>query len=120
MFKFLFLVISSLFWFPILLFVLVCILTVAAITIFILLFGSLLVLLWLLKTIYRVRSGILSARQEIIKEVGQELNNISYWRFGRLTWKRYLKKYKEEKIERKNKENEQEIEEDYENEIDDC
>jgi predicted membrane protein len=103
---------SSLFWFPVLLFILVFLLSVASAIIFILLFGSMVLLLWLLKTIYKARCDLLLARQELIKEIGQELNNISWLRFGKMTLKRYWKKFKEEQVERKLKNEEKET--DYE------
>lgn len=100
---------SSLFWIPACLFILVCVLTVVVGITFILLAGSLLLLLWLLKTIYLVRGGILLARQELIRDIGQELNTISWWRLTRLTWKKYKKRLNEEQIEKKLKEDEKEI-----------
>lgn len=109
MVKFLLVIGTSLFWIPVLLFVLICVLALVTCVTFILLFGSTLLLFWLLKTVYRVRSGFLLARQELVRDVGQELNNVSWWRFGRMIWKRYLKRYREEEIERKLKENEKEI-----------
>jgi len=101
---------SSLFWVPVLLFILVCVLTLVVGITFILLFVSLLLLLWLIRTIYRVRTGIVLARQELLRDIGQELNTLSWWRLGRLTWKKYQKRVKEEKLERKKRADEKEIE----------
>jgi hypothetical protein len=100
---------SSLFWIPVLLFLIVCLLTIVVGITFILLFGSLVVLLWLLKTIYSIQNRVVLARRELIREIGQELNTIPWWRLGRLTWKRYWHKLKEEQLERQTRENEKEI-----------
>jgi hypothetical protein len=112
MVKFLLLVGSSLFWIPVLLFILICVLSLIVIVSFILLFISTVFLLWLLKVIYRIQMDIFLVRQELISEIGNELNNISWWKLGKLTWKKYKKKMEIEKLERKLKENEKEI--DYE------
>lgn len=88
---------TSPFWFPIVLVIVgFCLLVVGSILI-VSLAVSLFVILWLLKVFYVTYGGLIEARQNVIKEIGNELNNISWWRLLRLVLNRYGKQMRDAK-----------------------
>jgi hypothetical protein len=105
------------FWVPLLLMFVGFFILLIGVLLLSILFISLCLILWSLKTLYNVHVGLVDARQTIIKEIENGINsNMSWWRTGRLVFIRYMKHRKEIKEmrrqymqEEKEKEKEKEI-----------
>jgi hypothetical protein len=95
MLKALLLIFTSVFWVPIVvLFIVIGLLCCICIgTIVFIIFWTLLA--FLLKPLIRIHMGFSDARKELLREMGNELNSLSWWRFTRLVSKRYWKKLNE-------------------------
>lgn len=94
MLKLLILFLTSIFWIPIVLF-----LVIAMLAICICLFGTLFIvfgtiLLLLFRTFIRIQSGFYKTRRELLEGVDSELKGIPWWRLLRFKWKRHKKKIK--------------------------
>lgn len=82
-------------WFPVVLFCVgFCILVIGSILV-VSLFFSLLFVIWVMKLFYVTYVGLIDARKEVMKEIGNGLNSISWWRFIRLMINKHHKKLKE-------------------------
>jgi hypothetical protein len=95
MWKIIFLSISSILWVPIAVFIIVIFLLccIAFITIVFIIFWTFLA--FLLKPFIHLHMGFANARTELFKEMGNELNSLSWWRLLRLLGKRYWKRINE-------------------------
>lgn len=85
------------FWVPVLLvFVgfLIILFGVCLTFLLVLLFLIFCLVIGILKTLYNVHIGLVSTRQVILKEFGSDA---SWWKLGRLIFKRFLKQIKETK-----------------------
>jgi hypothetical protein len=95
MLKIAFLVFTSIFWVPVVVFFIVLglLCCIATSTIVFVIFWTFLA--YLLKPFIRLHMGVSDIRKELFKELGNELNSLSWWRFARLVGKRYWKKLNE-------------------------
>lgn len=95
MLKVVFLILTSVLWVPIVVFLIVVSLLfcICISTIVFIIFWTFLA--FLLKPFLRIHMGVSETRKELFKEMGNELNSLSWWRFVRLVSKRYWKRLNE-------------------------
>ncbi len=83
------------FWFPIvLLSVGFCIVLLGSILVVSLIL-SLGLVIWVLKMFFVTYIGLIKARQEVVQEIGNGLNQISWWRFLKMVVNRHIKRLKD-------------------------
>jgi hypothetical protein len=86
------------FWFPIVLTVIGLFILIVGILLASLLFISLCTIIWILKTFYRVHMGLVIARYNVIKEIGNGIGNISWWKLGRLIFSKFINQFHESQV----------------------
>jgi hypothetical protein len=99
------------FWFPILLTLIGVSILVFGILVLVFSILSLCFIVWILKTLYEVHVGLVTARQMVLADIENGFNSkMSLWRFGRLIFIKYRKQiysskeFKKEYLESQNQE----------------
>jgi uncharacterized membrane protein len=91
------LIVTFPFWLPILLLIAGFFILIFGVLLLGFLLVSLGLIVWVLKIFCGVYIGLLEARKEVFKEIGNGVSSMTWWRLGRLAFNKYRKHVKEMK-----------------------